>query len=83
MKINTVMGEILITIGEAVAWCGPHGILLCRPYQSWLLRGAFLRKASPHAEFFTRPKEQVDEESNKFVQDRLIVTSHEAIEINQ
>ena len=28
-------------------------------------------------------KEQVDEESNKFAQARLIVTSHEAIEINQ
>ena len=28
-------------------------------------------------------KEQVDEESNKFAQARLIVTSYEAIEINQ
>ena len=28
------MREILVTIGEAVAWCGPHRILLCCPYQT-------------------------------------------------
>ena len=56
MKINTVLREILVTIGEAVAWCGPYRILLCRPYQNRLLQGAFHRKASPQAEFFTRPK---------------------------
>ena len=24
--------EILVTIGEAVAWCGPHRILLCHQF---------------------------------------------------
>ena len=28
------MQEILVTIGEAVAWCGPHRLLLCHPYQT-------------------------------------------------
>ena len=33
-----MMQEILVTIGEAVAWCGPHRILLCRPYQTYFCR---------------------------------------------
>ena len=28
------MREILVSIGTAVAWCGPHRILLCCPYQT-------------------------------------------------
>ena len=28
------MPEILVTLGEALAWCGPHRILLWHPYQT-------------------------------------------------
>ena len=34
IKINTVIREILVTVGEAVAWCCPHRIVLCRAYQT-------------------------------------------------
>ena len=75
--------EILVTIGEAVAWCGPHRILLCRPYQTDGCEVLSTGKQAHTLNSLLVQKKQVDEESNKFAQARLIVTSHEAIEINQ
>ena len=77
------MREILVTIGEAVAWCGPHRILLCHPYQTDCCGVLSTREQAHMRSSLLVQKEQVDEESNKFAQARLIVTSHEAIEINQ
>ena len=77
------MREILVTIGEAVAWCGLHRILLCRLYQTDGCGVLSTGKQAHTLNSLLVQKEQVDEESNKFAQARLIVTSHEAIEINQ
>ena len=59
------MPEILITMGEAVAWCGPHRILLCRPHQNRLLRVLSTGKQALMLNSLLIQKEQVDEESNK------------------
>ena len=63
----TAQNIALLFIPEPIEHCG----VLSTGKQAHMLNSLLVQK------------EQVDEESNKFAQARLIVTSHEAIEINQ